>query len=281
MSDRVILTGLVLGSYPYGEYDRRLVVLTKERGKVTMWANGARKTNSILRACSQTFVYGRFDCFMNRDGYRVTSAEVGNYFSEISGNIDLTYLASYFCELAEYETLENADEHRILTLLYQALRAITNTAIGPDLARVVYEMKMYYLSGEGPQVSQCVHCRKKDEEKVFSIRAGGRVCKACAGEYYDPVSREQKELAEGRASHNWYNLSEAAWYALSFIASTPPERIFTFSVSEEILAELQELANAWRIAYVNHRFNSLESLRVMEQYRSFMIPKPKEDGGET
>lgn len=277
MNDRVTLTGLVLGSYPYGEYDRRLVVLTKERGKVTMWANGARKTQSTLRAGTQVFVYGKFDTFMNRDGYRINSVEVGNYFPEITGNLDSTYLASYFCELAEYETSENADEHRILVLLYQALRAISNEAIGPDLARVCFELKMFYLSGEGPQVSQCVHCRSKTEEKVFSVRSGGRVCKSCAGPFFDPVSREKKELLDGRMTHDWYNLSEAAWYTISYISETPSERLFTFTVTPEVLAELTEVAGAWRIAYLNHRFNSLESLRTMEAYRSMMIPKKPQD----
>ena len=270
MNDRVILTGLVLGAYPYGEYDRRLVVLTKERGKVTMWANGARRAQSPLRAGTQTLCYGRFDTFMNRDGYRINSVEVGNYFPEITGNIERTYLASYFCELADYETSENVDEHRILVLLYQSLRAISNDAIGPELARLCFEFKMFWLSGEGPELRQCVHCRKASGEKVFSVRHGGRVCRDCAGVYFDPVSREKKELEEGRLSHNWFNLSEAAWYTLEFISQTPAERLFTFTLRPEVLSELNEVVGAWKQNYLDHRFNSLESLGRLDEYRRLL-----------
>ena len=74
------VTGIVLSVYPIGENDRRLTILTKERGKVQVFARGCRKPNHPLFGVSQPLVFGEFMIVEGRGFTYLNSAEGKEYF---------------------------------------------------------------------------------------------------------------------------------------------------------------------------------------------------------
>lgn len=53
-------------------------------------------------------------------------------------------------------------------------------------------------------------------------------------------------------------LSESAVYTLQYIADTPVEKLYTFTVTESVLAQLREVAEKYRERIWGHKFKSLE-----------------------
>lgn len=148
MRETVNLTGMVIKAAPAGEYDRRLVILTRERGKITAFARGAKRPGNHLMAVSRPFVFGQFRLYEGRDAYNLQAAEIRNYFTEISENVEAACYGSYFLELADYYGRENMDATEFLLLLYQSMRALLKPAIPNSLVQIVFELRAMVINGE-------------------------------------------------------------------------------------------------------------------------------------
>lgn len=151
MRETITLTGMVLISAPSGDYDRRLVLLTKERGKITAFSHGARKPGNALMAASRPFCFGSFALYEGKSAYNLQSAQITNYFDELSADMEAACYGSYFLEAACYLAQENLDGTELLKLLYQSLRALLKPALPNRLVRRVFELKLMVINGEYTQ----------------------------------------------------------------------------------------------------------------------------------
>ena len=139
MTQSVVLTGMVLTAMPVNDYDKRITILTKERGKITAFARGARRPNSQLLAVTNPFVFGQFELYEGKSAYNLTKASVTNYFRDLALDFEATYMGMYFLEFAEYFCQENNDEVEMLKLLYQSVRALESKMYELDFVRMVFE----------------------------------------------------------------------------------------------------------------------------------------------
>ena len=244
--NQIVVTGMVLSTTPIGEYDRRVVILTREQGKIAAFARGARKPNSPLVGAVNPFTFGEFTMYAGRNSYTIQSVNVSNYFAELRSDIIGAYYGFYFLEFANYCTKENNDERDVLRLLYQTLRALTNEHIPDKLVRYIFELKLYCIMGEGPQVFACTVCGDKERPAVFSVRKGGLVCSECSHDVIDGVVLDKSTL-----------------YSMQYIESSRIEQLYTFNVSDKVLDQLSKVLDRYRDVYIDKKFHSLEILDTL------------------
>ncbi len=151
MREPVELTAMVIRSSSVGEYDRRLVMLTRERGKITAFARGAKRPGNSLMGPCRPFAFGTYKVFEGRDSYSLQSAQVSRYFEELTQDVELSCYGQYFLEMADYYTRENLDGSAMLLLVYQSLRALLNARIPNGLVRKIFELKAMVVNGEYTQ----------------------------------------------------------------------------------------------------------------------------------
>lgn len=215
MQEYITVTGIILKQSPVGEYDRHISLLTKERGKISAFARGARRPGNKLAAATNPFSFGSFKLYEGKNSYTVAEADIHNFFAELRTDYIGACYGMYFAEVADYYTRENNDEREMLKLLYQSLRALCAPTLPNSLVRCVFECKAIAVNGEFPGVP------------------------------------EDRELEPGTV------------YTLQYIMSSPVEKLYTFTVSDSVLTQLQQVAEAYMKKFVGHEFKSLEVLQTL------------------
>ena len=253
MTNTITVTGIVISMMPIGDYDRRITILTKEKGKISAFAKGARKPTSALLSCSQPFSFGKFELFPGRSSYTVTSADISNYFTELRSDLDKIYYGMYFCELADFFTRENNDATETLKLLYKSLQALSNEHIGERLVRRIFELKLIAVEGEGPNMMDCAYCGG-EKVKAYNFREDAAICEECYEAMKQKTAIELADIVE---------LDGSTVYTIAYIVATQPEKLYNFKVTDKVLSELERFAELYKKKHIGQNMNAeimLESI---------------------
>ncbi|MGI5988776.1 MAG: DNA repair protein RecO [Lachnospiraceae bacterium] len=198
MAGEICATGFVIKNSAISEYDSRIVLLTKELGKVSAFARGARKMNSPLMGVTQPFVFGTFTLFEGRTYFRVKSADIKRYFRGVTADLDAVLYACYFAEIADYYGKEGLDASDGINVLYAGLAALEKKQMPYPLIRCVYEIRAIETAGE-----------------------------------LQDLTKYTGEI-EGDAP----DLRQILLYTIQFIETTPLSKVFSFTVREDVQKRL-------------------------------------------
>ncbi|MCR5467687.1 MAG: DNA repair protein RecO [Lachnospiraceae bacterium] len=235
---------MVLFQSAVGENDKRLVILTKEKGKITVFARGARRPGNANLAVGP-FSTGEFEVIEGRSAYNLKRSVISNYFRELATDPKQAYYGFYFLEACGFYAVENADESNLINLLYITLRAMERKQMDMELLRRVFELKLLAIEGEYPNVFECVSCGSKENLNTFSFEGRGMVCDDC------------------KRKTDTTTVSKSTLYTLQYVITSEPSSVYAFNVNDEVKEEFIYIVGKYFNMYVGHSFKSLEVLESM------------------
>lgn len=246
MLDKV--EGIIIRTTNYGETNKILTIYSREIGKVTLMARGAKKPRSRFASSSQLFIYGSFVYQRSKGIGTLNQADIIDSFREIRSDLMLTAYAANMVELLDKLTEDHESNPYLYEILYQLLHHLDEGEDGEVLLRI-FETKMLSFSGSTPTLHQCSRCGNSELPFMFSLKFGGSLCRRCLTE--DPYH---------------IKVSPSAMKLLRLFQQLNPTRIGHISVKEETKKELKEVLEMYYQEFVGVYLKSKRFLDQMEQF---------------
>jgi DNA repair protein RecO (recombination protein O) len=171
---------VVLKRKDMGEADRLLTCFTRERGKLTLLAKGARKPASRKAGHVELFCHARFLVAKGRTWDIVTQAEATEVYLPLREDLLRTSYAYYVAELLDRLTEEQDEHAEMFDLLLATLSRLCETQ-ELRLPTRFFELRLLGLAGYRPELFTCLECGETIQPQVnyFHYAKGGALCPRC------------------------------------------------------------------------------------------------------
>ena len=225
-----------------------VVLLTEDMGLVTAYAKGARRQKGAMASATEQLSYSAFELFRNRERTFVDKAEAETLFFRIRQDMDRLTLASYFCQLCEELIPEGDTQDGYLHLLMNTLTLLDRGSLPLSQVKPVFELRLLTMSGYMPDLVACAACGKLTGEGLFFAPASGLVyCGGCVP----------------RCGEGTIPLSPGVFDAMRHIIYSSFDRLFSFRLPEEGLAQLARVGEAYLLAQVERVLPALNFYKTV------------------
>lgn len=195
---------VVLSVVDYGEADRIVTLLTRERGKLSAFAAGARKSKRRFAGALEPSTHLRVQLVEGRGSmFRLDGADILASFPRLRAELPLIARGLYCVELARELTREHEPQEELYALLVTYLTALDARQAGPT-SLIAFELTALAHAGLMPRFDACSLCGgEAGGVPRFDPEHGGVVCQGCSlrsseGVRVDPeLLRALRALQEG------------------------------------------------------------------------------------
>jgi DNA repair protein RecO (recombination protein O) len=185
--------GVVLRLVPYGDADQVATLFTRDHGRITALARGARRSKRRFGGALGQLVVSQFGLRPRSRGelWTLESATITDDFTALAADVAAFAHASYALELVRELSPAEVPEPALLDLVIDLHRALGGGASAAVLR--AFELQLLDVLGSGPVLDACVSCGRADEldagGAVFDPTRGGVVCARCAPSSRGPAVR--------------------------------------------------------------------------------------------
>ena len=224
--------GIVLRRTNLGETDRIVTLYTREHGKLSAVAKGARRPISRLAASTELFTYARYLLATGRNLDVVTQAETRESFPSIRDDIGAIAYATYLIELVGEMSEDRAPHPDLFDTLLSSLYMI-ESGIDPEIVTRAFELQFMTVSGYKPHLESCGRCGASlpAEQVSFSPSFGGALCEECGPLPEDAIMVRRQTLD-----------------AMISLLTAEPTQIRDMVIPEEMRTEMANVMR-WHIRY--------------------------------
>jgi DNA repair protein RecO (recombination protein O) len=248
--NRSKLTAIVLRAVDTGESDRVITLLTRERGKVSAFARGARASRRRFGGSLEPFTLVTAEVRERAASELLLLESVSprEAFGGIRTDLARIACAGYAAELARELVRDHEPHEDLFDLLGEYLRALAAAPARPAALRA-FELGALRAAGLSPRLDACARCGgplAEGRPARFDPGQGGVLCGACG-----PA-----------ASAGHVSLSAAAAAALARLA----EGGLAAAEAEPLAPPLGREARDALTAFVEHHLGRrLQARRFLEE----------------
>lgn len=232
---------LVIKEQNFGESDRLVTLMTRDRGVIRAFATGAKSIKSRRGSATMLLSYSNFQIERKKDTYRITEASPIRVFFGAGADILNLTLSQYFCELCAVLVTENSDSEDFLRLILNSLYFLNEGKRPPLLLKAVTELRAAAVSGFMPDIVACSECGKfEDDVMYFELEEGRLFCSEC------------------KVAGNILAVDRTVLSAMRHIVFSDLKSLYSFEIPEKSLNQLSLLTEKYLSVQTDHRFASLD-----------------------
>ena len=214
--------GLVVKEFEANESDKRLLLLSKEHGRIMVYARGAKKPKSKFLSSAQLFCYSDFVLADGPGFFSVTQTDVIRSFYNLRLCYDTLMAAHLFAEICDKSTFETLNLDGLLLLALKSLSVLEKMTYPPKQVSAVFLLRCLGFHGLRPVTDRCHLCgrpRASFEGQPY-IAGDGLTCRSCC--------MLKKTIPA----------SDSCLAALCFILDSSLSASFHFKVRDDVLERL-------------------------------------------
>jgi DNA repair protein RecO (recombination protein O) len=264
----ITTNGLVIRSYPSGNSDRVIHILTEDRGRLSvMVKGGSSKKAGAADPCTQLFTYANFELYLGKGGdlYWFRGGSVLRSFYDLTTDLTHMALAAYLCDVADDFTPEETAEEEtalLLKMLLNSLYVLDNGQKPPTLVKAVFELRSAALMGYCPDLSGCSLCGEANPENAYlDVMNGCLICADCQTKR-NRMGGMERIVQATEARNIVCPVSASVLAALRYILTAPDKKIFSFSMKDsEEERSLERATETFLLNQLERDFDTLQFYR--------------------
>ena len=175
---------IVLKREPWSENDTRVVLYTKEHGKLDLIARGTRKIKSKLAGHLEPFCLSNIMVVHGKSYNYIGAAVSENCYSNIKQDLDKLIQVGQALNILNSLIKENLKDESIYDILAAYLKTINQKLLDSSMTELLtsfFILKLLVLMGHKPELYTCVVCKNKITPGAnrFDLLKGGVICTQC------------------------------------------------------------------------------------------------------